>query len=71
MEPQAVSNSLNISPKIVSDGPTYNERGVIAENYYDLQGLGVLSAARQAYALPKGSPESTHEQYSNVWILLS
>jgi hypothetical protein len=59
MEPQAVSNGLNSNPKIALDGPIYNERGIIAENYYDLQGLGVLSAARQAYVLPKGSPEST------------
>jgi len=39
--------------------PVYNERGVIAENYYDLQGLGVLEAARRAYPLPKASREST------------
>jgi tryptophan 2,3-dioxygenase len=37
----------------------YNDRGVIAENYYDLQGLGVLDAARAANPLPKASPEST------------
>ncbi|WP_028927229.1 hypothetical protein [Pseudonocardia acaciae] len=39
--------------------PTYNERGVIAENYYDLQGLGVLDAARDSAPLPRGSLEST------------
>ena len=39
--------------------PIYNERGIIAENYYDLQGLGVLAAARQAYPLPPASAEST------------
>lgn len=39
--------------------PVYNERGVIAESYHDLQGLGALAAARAAYPLPKSSPEST------------
>lgn len=39
--------------------PVYNERGIIAENYHDLQGLGVLEAARQAYPLRKSSDEST------------
>jgi tryptophan 2,3-dioxygenase len=39
--------------------PVYNERGVIAENYYDLQGLGVLDAAREVYPLPKATGEST------------
>lgn len=37
----------------------YNERGIIAENYYDLQGLGVLDMAREAYQLPKATGEST------------
>lgn len=38
--------------------PVYNERGIIAESYHDLQGLGVLRAAREAYPLPKASDES-------------
>jgi tryptophan 2,3-dioxygenase len=38
--------------------PVYNERGIIAESYHDLQGLGVLRAAREAYPLPKASNES-------------
>ena len=36
----------------------YNERGVIAESYYDLQGLGVLDAMREANPLPKASDAS-------------
>jgi hypothetical protein len=36
----------------------YNDRGIIAENYYDLQGLGVLDAARDSVPLPTGSLES-------------
>jgi tryptophan 2,3-dioxygenase len=38
--------------------PIYNERGVIAENYYDLQGLAVLDGIRKAHPLPKASAES-------------
>jgi hypothetical protein len=41
-----------------TDGYVYNTRGIIAENYSDLQGLGVLEAARNSYPLPKGSGES-------------
>jgi tryptophan 2,3-dioxygenase len=40
-------------------GPARNARGVIAESYQDLQGLGVLAAARGSYPLPKASAEST------------
>jgi hypothetical protein len=39
-------------------GPLYNERGVIAEMYSELQGLHVLEIAREAYPLPKASAES-------------
>jgi hypothetical protein len=39
--------------------PVYNERGVIAESYHDLQALGLLAAARNAYPLPKASDGST------------
>src|SRR5258708_7758018 len=45
--------------KVSGYEPVYNERGIIAENYHDLQGLGVLEAARQSYPLPKASGEST------------
>jgi tryptophan 2,3-dioxygenase len=37
----------------------YNDRGVIAESYYDLQGLRILDAARECHPLPAASPEST------------
>jgi hypothetical protein len=37
----------------------YNERGVIAEHYRDLQGLPVLDAARRAYPLPAATTAST------------
>jgi hypothetical protein len=40
-------------------GPVYNERGVIAEHYRDLQGLPVLDAARRAYRLPAASAAAT------------
>lgn len=51
--------------------PVYNERGVIAENYYDLQGLGVLDAARQSYPLPKATGASTlRAVYQSVEIAL-
>jgi tryptophan 2,3-dioxygenase len=43
----------------IRDQTLYNERGVIAENYHELQGLGVLRAAREAYPLPKASGAST------------
>lgn len=39
--------------------PVYNERGVIAEQYRDLQGLPRLEAARAAYPLPSASHAST------------
>lgn len=39
--------------------PVHNARGIIAESYHDLQGLGVLAAARAAYPLPKASAAST------------
>lgn len=39
--------------------PVYNERGVIAESYRELQGLDALAAARRASPLPKASGEST------------
>ena len=37
----------------------YNERGVIAAYYAELQGIPVLEAARDAYPLPMASIEST------------
>ncbi len=37
----------------------YNERGVIAEMYADLQAIPVLEAALEAYPLPTASAEST------------
>ena len=43
----------------VPDAPVYNERGVIAESYHDLQGLGVLAAARAVSPLPRASAAST------------
>lgn len=36
-----------------------NARGVIAEQYSELQAIHVLDAAREAYGLPPASPEST------------
>jgi hypothetical protein len=47
------------STQITLHEPVYNERGIIAENYHDLQGLGVLESARHAYPLRKSSDEST------------
>ena len=47
------------APAASSEIPTRNERGIIAESYYDLQGLAVLKNARARYALPTASPEST------------
>jgi hypothetical protein len=47
---------------VVAEGAhsaVYNQRGVIAESYYDLQALGLLEAARTEYPLPKASNEST------------
>ena len=41
------------------ESPVFNERGVIAEHYRDLQGLPVLDAARCAYPLAKASAAST------------
>jgi tryptophan 2,3-dioxygenase len=39
--------------------PIHNDRGVIAESYHDLQGLGVLAAARACFPLPHASAAST------------
>jgi len=44
---------------VYSASPPCNELGIIAESYYDLQGLGVLKKARETYPLPKASAEST------------
>lgn len=38
--------------------PVYNDRGVIAETYSDLQGLPTLQASRLRWPLPKASPQS-------------
>jgi hypothetical protein len=59
MEPHASESGANVGSGIPLNEYVYNERGVIAENYHDLQGLGVLEAARQTYPLPKASAEST------------
>jgi hypothetical protein len=40
-------------------GPIYNQRGIIAEHYRDLQGLPVLEAARARNPQPKASAAST------------
>jgi len=48
-----------VQPTDDHDGPIYNERGVIAEHYRDLQGLPVLEAARSQYPLPHASAAST------------
>jgi len=37
------------STQITLHEPVYNERGIIAENYHDLQGLGILESTRHAY----------------------
>lgn len=42
-----------------SSAPIYNERGIIAEHYRDLQGLPRLDAARETYPLPRASSAST------------
>ncbi len=39
--------------------PYQNERGVIAEQYSELQAIRVLDEARRSYPLPPTSPEST------------
>lgn len=52
------SSSLTEAASPAKFDAVYNERGVIAETYYDLQGLAVLDAIRAAHPLPKASPES-------------
>jgi len=37
----------------------YNERGVIAEQYSELQAISVLDEARRSYPLAPISPEGT------------
>jgi tryptophan 2,3-dioxygenase len=44
---------------VTSWEPVYNERGIIAEHYRDLQGLPRLDAARETYPLPRASSAST------------
>ena len=56
---QQLSRPERSDSTAIPSAPIYNERGVIAENYHDLQGLGILEAARLKYFLPKASPEST------------
>jgi len=48
---------MGVAPFAGSE-PVYNERGVIAETYYDLQGLAVLDGIRATHPLPKASAES-------------
>jgi tryptophan 2,3-dioxygenase len=52
------TQSTTGAPEPRDDEAVYNERGVIADNYHELQGLGVLDLARQTYPLPKASGES-------------
>ena len=59
MKTDGITTQAQSEPGVAAYELVYNERGVIAENYHDLQALGVLEAARQAYPLPKGSDEST------------
>jgi tryptophan 2,3-dioxygenase len=44
---------------VAPDGHIYNSRGVIAENYYDLQGLGILRTAREEHPVEKASARSS------------
>jgi tryptophan 2,3-dioxygenase len=44
---------------VAPDGHIYNSRGVIAENYYDLQGLGILRMARDEHPVEKASSRSS------------
>lgn len=44
---------------VADDGHMYNSRGIIAENYHDLQGLGILRIAREEHPVEKASPRSS------------
>lgn len=57
--PQELEHTGNFPLTPVDRGAVYNERGVIAESYQELQGLGALRAARDAYPLPRATAEST------------
>lgn len=50
--------STNGAPEPQDGEAVHNEKGVIADNYHELQGLGVLDLARRTYPLPKASGES-------------
>ncbi len=53
------ADSVVEMPGLSEDGAVYrNERGVIAENYYDLQGLAVLDGIRAQHPLPTASSAS-------------
>jgi tryptophan 2,3-dioxygenase len=52
------SQSSMSTASFAKSEPVYNERGVIAETYYDLQGLAVLEGIRAAHPLPKASAAS-------------
>ncbi len=52
------SQSSMSTASFAKSDPVYNERGVIAETYYDLQGLAVLEGIRAAHPLPKASAAS-------------
>ena len=54
----AITQSVDDSPP--QRNPTHNERGVIAETYYELQGLALLDEIRARAPLPKASPLSLH-----------
>ncbi|MGH9628554.1 MAG: hypothetical protein ACRD7E_09495 [Bryobacteraceae bacterium] len=59
VEPETLSAATAGTSFGAATAPARNDRGIIAESYYDLQGLGVLAAARASYPLPKASGEST------------
>jgi hypothetical protein len=59
MEKQTLQDTISSEAQTTVVEPVFNERGVIAESYSDLQGLATLETARQEHPVTRATGQST------------